>query len=106
MGILEDKEVSLILKRNMLTDLDGIKQKLLKSGKADTKAGEKRAKEVGETLAVEAAKAAGDMFIGVVDAGSFDDAKALNAAMEIVSKKVDGKAICLLSNAGGKLAVL
>merc|ERR1712039_48976 len=93
-------------KKKMLQDLDGIKVKLLKSGKADTKAAEKKAKEIGGTLAEEAAKAAGDTFVGVVDAGAFDDAKALNFAMEVAAKKCDNKAICLLSNAGGKLAVL
>mmetsp|Transcript_65922 Transcript_65922/g.187258 ORF Transcript_65922/g.187258 Transcript_65922/m.187258 type:complete len:1125 (-) Transcript_65922:233-3607(-) len=104
--ITMDKEVSLVMKRNMLTDIDGLKEKQLKSGKADTKAAEKAAREAGDKIAAEAAKEAGDMHVAVVSAGSIDDAKALGYAMETIAKKCTDKAICLLSNSGGKLAVL
>jgi len=102
----QDKEVSLLRKRAMLTDLDQLKTKSVKSGKADIKAGEKRAKEIGAEIAAKAAKEAGTFYVATVDAGSIDDAKALSFAMEAVSKGCDSKAVLLLSNSGGKLAVL
>jgi len=102
----QDKEVSLLQKKAMLNDLDKLKTKSLKSDKADTKAAEKRAKEIGAEIAAQAAKEAGNFYIATVDAGSIDDAKALSFAMEAVSKGCDSKAVLLLSNSGGKLAVL
>jgi len=105
--ITEDKEVSLILKKEMLSSIDGLKVKLLKSGKEATKAAEKKAKEVGEKIAEEASSAAGNKFAGVVDAGDgLDDGKAVTAAMEVVLKKCPGKAFLLLSSSAGKLALL
>merc|ERR1719198_210069 len=55
---------------------------------------------------MEAGKAAGKTFVGVVKAGGGDDAKMLASASEAFSKKCTDKAACLLSNSGGKLAVL
>jgi len=105
--ITTDKEVSLVMKRNMITEIDNLKVKQLKSGKADAKAAEKKAKECGEALAEETSKVSGDTHVAVVDAGSgLDDAKALSLAMEALMKKCETKAVCLLSNANGKLAVL
>merc|ERR1711988_528775 len=59
----------------------------------------------GERLAGEAASA-GDVFVGIVNAGGGDDAKMNGVAMEVLSKKIKDKGLCLLSNAGGKVAVL
>eukprot|EP00747_Dinoflagellata_sp_TGD_P207523 gnl/TRDRNA2_/TRDRNA2_81087_c0_seq1.p1 gnl/TRDRNA2_/TRDRNA2_81087_c0~~gnl/TRDRNA2_/TRDRNA2_81087_c0_seq1.p1 ORF type:complete len:774 (-),score=248.53 gnl/TRDRNA2_/TRDRNA2_81087_c0_seq1:125-2374(-) len=101
-----DKEVSMVMKRDMLTDLDNLKVNQVKAGKASAKEFEKKAKEVGEKLAAEASKASGDTFVAVVDAGEGDDGKACGGAMEVILKKNPSKAVCLLSNAGGKLAVL
>merc|ERR1740117_1722435 len=70
-----DKELSLVLKRNMCTDLDTVKTGQLKAGKAQTKEFEAKAKEIGDRLGEEAKKSAGFAFVGVVDAGAgFDDA--------------------------------
>lgn len=100
------KEVSLVTKKDMLADLDVLNAGQVKAGKAATKEAEKKAKEEGERLAVEAAKASGSTFVGVVNAGAGDDAKVCAAAMDVVAKKCDSKAILLLSNGGGKLALL
>jgi len=104
--ISTDKEVSLVLKRKMLGDIDKLKEKQLAGGKAEAKAVEKKAKEIGEQIADEAAKASGDMYVGVVDAGVFDDGKAVAFAEGAASKKCTTKAMFFISNAGGKLAVL
>jgi len=103
----EDKEVSLIMKRDMLSEIENLKAGQLKVGKAATKEFEKKAKEEGERLGGEAAKASGKSFVGVVNAGEgCDDAKCLGFAMEAAIKTCEDKALLFLSNAGGKLAVL
>jgi len=105
-AITQDKEVSLIMKRDMLVTVDGLKAGTLKAGKADTKAAEKKAKECGEKMGNDA-KAAKAFFIGVVDAGAgFDDAKSCGAAIDAAIKICPDKALFFMSNAGGKLAVL
>jgi len=102
-----DKELSLVLKRNMCTDLDTVKGGQLKAGKAQTKEFEAKAKEIGERLGEEAKKSAGFAFVGVVDAGAgFDDAKSCGAAIEAALKKCDDKAMMFFSNANGKCALL
>lgn len=100
------KEVSLVTKKNMLADLDVLNAGQVKAGKAATKEAEKKAKEEGERLAAEAAKGSGTTFVGIVNAGAGDDAKICAAAMDVVSKKCDSKAILLFSSGGGKLALL
>merc|ERR1719311_51322 len=100
-----DKEVSLIEKRDMVAKLENFNDVAKSAGKADKKKSEKEAKDAGEKLAEEAAKAKGDTFVGVVKA-SGDDAKALSAAADVLTKKCTDKAVFLLSNAGGKLAIL
>merc|ERR1712060_275034 len=46
-------------------------------------------------------------FTSVVDVGGgMDDAKVVAATMDVVAKKCTNKAILLLSNSGGKLALL
>lgn len=103
----EDREVSLIMKRDMLEELDKLKVGALKAGKEATKEFERKAKEAGEALGKEAAAASGESFIGVVDVGAgCDDAKICGFAMEVASKAAPEKAIMLFSNAGGKLVVL
>lgn len=102
----EDKEISLVMKRDMVTEIDNIKVGQLKAGKEATKAFESNARACGEKLAKEANAAKGKTFVGVVDAGQGDDAKALGAAMEVVAKAVTDKGVFLLSSAGGKIAVL
>jgi len=101
-----DREVSLIAKKDLITKLEKVNEGQKTAGKADKKAQEKAAKEAGETLANQALAAGGDTFVAVVNAGGGDDAKALSAASEVISKKCSNQAVCLLSNAGGKLAVL
>jgi len=103
----EDKEVSLIMKKDMLIDIDNLKAGQLQLGKAASKEFEKKAKEDGEQLAKEANGASGKTFVGVVDAGAgSDDAKCIGFAMEVAVKECPDKALMFLSNAGGKLAVL
>mmetsp|Transcript_128576 Transcript_128576/g.411063 ORF Transcript_128576/g.411063 Transcript_128576/m.411063 type:complete len:1007 (+) Transcript_128576:79-3099(+) len=103
----EDKEVSLIMKKDMLIDIDNLKAGQLQLGKAASKEFEKKAKEDGEQLAKEANAASGKTFVGVVDAGAgSDDAKCIGFAMEVAITKCPDKALMFLSNAGGKLAVL
>jgi len=103
----EDKEVSLIMKKDMLTELDGLKVGQLKAGKEASKEFEKKAREAGTQLANDAKAAGGKTFAGVVDAGAgCDDAKCLGFAMEAASKACPDKALLFLSAAGGKLAVL
>eukprot|EP00401_Gymnodinium_catenatum_P071599 CAMPEP_0117582300 /NCGR_PEP_ID=MMETSP0784-20121206/66352_1 /TAXON_ID=39447 /ORGANISM="" /LENGTH=1215 /DNA_ID=CAMNT_0005382799 /DNA_START=239 /DNA_END=3886 /DNA_ORIENTATION=+ len=104
--ISADKEVSIVDKRTMLADLEVLNSGQVKAGKQATKEAEKKAKEEGDRIATEAGGAAGDTYMGVVNAGGGDDAKVLSSAMEVVSKKCTDKAVCLFSNAGGKLAVL
>merc|ERR1719168_44990 len=103
----EDKEVSLIMKKDMLTELDGLKVGQLKAGKEASKEFEKKAKEAGDKLGKEASATGGKTFVGVVNAGAgCDDAKCLGFAMEVASKACPDKGLFFLSNAGGKLAVL
>jgi alanyl-tRNA synthetase len=102
-----DKDVSLIVKRNMITEIDNLKVNSLKAAKGSTKEIEKKAREVGDRLGTEASNAAGDAFVGVVDCGAgLDDAKVVNFAMEAAQKKCANKALLFLSNANGKLAIL
>jgi len=100
-----DKEVSICAKRGMIDRLEKINDGQKSAGKADKKESEKLAKAEGDRLSDEASKASGDTFVGVVKA-SGDDAKALSSASEVMVKKCPNKACLLLSNAGGKLAVL
>ncbi|CAE8582464.1 unnamed protein product [Polarella glacialis] len=103
----QDKEVSLLMKREMLGQLDALKEVSIKAGKEQTKEFERKAKEAGEQLGKEAASSSGKTFVGVVDAGAgCDDAKMLGLAIELVAKAATEKAILLLSNAGGKCAIL
>ncbi|CAE8709147.1 unnamed protein product [Polarella glacialis] len=103
----QDKEVSLLMKREMLGQLDALKEVSIKAGKEQTKEFERKAKEAGEQLGKEAASSSGKTFVGVVDAGAgCDDAKMLGLAIELVAKAAPEKAILLLSNAGGKCAIL
>lgn len=100
-----DKEVSLVMKRDMLNTLDGIKEKQVKLGKADSKAAEKKAKDRGVEIVAESEKVQGDMFVGIVDVGSFDPTKALSFASE-ATKKFEKKAIMFFCNSGDKVATL
>jgi len=102
----EDKEISLVMKRDMITDIDNLKVGQLQAGKDAKKAFENAARAIGDRLAKEANAAKGQTFVGVVDAGAGDDAKALGAAMENLSKACTDKGLFLLSSAGGKVAVL
>lgn len=103
----EDKEVSYIMKKDMLVELDNLKVGQLKAGKEANKEMEKKAREIGETLGKEAQGAKGDTFVGVVDCGpGCDDGKCVGFALEVVTKACPNKAIFLASNAGGKVAVL
>ncbi|CAJ1331728.1 unnamed protein product [Effrenium voratum] len=105
--VTEDKEVSLLMKSDIMTQLDGVAKGLLKVGKAETKKFEGKAKEDGEKLGKEATAGSGDTFVGVVQAGAgCDDAKVLTPAMEAAIKQCPDKAIMLMSNMGGKLAIL
>lgn len=102
-----DKEVSLILKKDMLAELDNLKEGQVKAGKEAAKEFEKKAREAGDRIGQEAKTASGDTFVAVVDAGAgCDDAKVLGFAMEAASKVCPDKGLLLLSNAGGKLAIL
>mmetsp|Transcript_9228 Transcript_9228/g.20595 ORF Transcript_9228/g.20595 Transcript_9228/m.20595 type:complete len:991 (-) Transcript_9228:84-3056(-) len=101
----KDKEVSLTMKRDMLADLDKLKLGAVKAGKESAKEFEKKAREAGEALASDAEKA-GDTFVAVVSVEGGSDDKAVNFAMETLSKKCPTKALFLASNAAGRLAVL
>lgn len=102
----EDKEISLVMKRDMIAEIDNLKVGQLKAGKEATKEFEKKARAVGEELALEAQAAKGKTFVGVVDVGNGDDGKAVGYAMEVIAKACTDKGIFLLSSAGGKIAVL
>jgi len=103
----QDREVSLLLKTDILKSLDGLKKGSLTAGKAQTKQFEAQAKQDGQALGAEAAQASGDTFVGVVNAGAgCDDAKVLGSAMEVAAKAAPAKALMLFSNNGGKLALL
>lgn len=105
--VTEDKEVSLLMKSDIMTELETLAKGSLKAGKAETKKFEGKAKEDGEKLGKEAAAASGETFVGVVQAGAgCDDAKVLTPAMEAAIKQCPSKAIMLMSNMGGKLAIL
>lgn len=97
----DEKEMGLVVRREINDEIG----KLKKTNKP-TKEHEKNAKKEGERLAEEAAKASGKTFVGVVDAGGGDDAKNLSAAVDTFTKKCADKAVCLLSNSGGELAVV
>uniref|UniRef100_A0A6U6N1A9 Alanine--tRNA ligase n=1 Tax=Zooxanthella nutricula TaxID=1333877 RepID=A0A6U6N1A9_9DINO len=102
-----DKEVSYTMKKDMIKELDELKKGTLKAGKEASKEMEKKAREVGDTLAKEANAASGNSFVGIVDCGAgSDDGKCTGFAMESVTKACTDKAIFLASGAGGKLAVL
>lgn len=103
----EDKEVSLIMKKDMMQEIETLSAGQKNVGKAATKEFEKKAREEGERLGREASTASGNTFVGVVDAGTgCDDAKCLSAAMEVFSKQCPDKAALLLSNSGGKTALI
>jgi len=103
----EDKEVSLIMKKDMMNDIENLSAGQKDAGKASKKVFENKAKELGEKLGGEAQSASGKTFVGVIDAGEgCDDAKCLSAAMDVFSKKCTNKAALLLSNAGGKIALV
>lgn len=101
-----EKEMGLVVRRDLLKTVNGLKDGSLQDSKQAAKAAEKKAREEGERLAADASKADGKTFVGIVDGGGGDDAKVLTHAMDVCSKKCTDKAICLLSNSGGKLAVL
>jgi len=101
-----DKEVSIVSKRNMMTKLESLNDGQKNAGKADKKAQEKQAKEASDKLTGEATKAGGDTFVGVLNAGDGNDAKALSVASAAFEKACPNMAFCLLSNAGGTLAVV
>jgi len=103
----EDKEVSLIMKKDMMQEIDTLSAGQKNVGKAATKEFEKKAREMGEKLAAEAKTASGNTFVGVVDAGAgCDDAKCLSLALQVFSEKLPDKAALLLSNSGGKTALV
>jgi len=105
--VTQDREVSLLMKTDILKSLDGLKKGSLTVGKAQTKQFEAQAKQDGTTLGAAAAQASGETFVGVVNAGAgCDDAKVLTSAMEVASKAAPDKALMLFSNNGGKLALL
>jgi len=101
-----EKEMGLVVRRDLLKQIDNLKGANMKDAKKAAKDSEKKAREEGERLATEAAAATGKTFVGVVDAGGGDDAKNLGYALDVFSKKCTDKAVCFLSNSGGKLAVL
>jgi alanyl-tRNA synthetase len=103
--ITQDKDISLVEKKDMIVKLEQISEGQKSAGKAGKKEAEKKAKEAGEKLAADASKA-DKMFVSVVDVGGGDDAKVLSVAMDALIKKCTDKAIFLLSNSGGKLALL
>jgi len=103
----EDKEVSLIMKKDMIQEIETLSSGQKDAGKAKTKEFEKKAKEIGEKLAGDAQGASGKTFVGVVAAGDgCDDAKCLSAAVDVFTKKCTDKAVLLLSNSGGKTALV
>jgi len=101
-----EKEMGLVVRRDLLKQIDDLSRKLLEGKKKGKKEFEQNAKDEGKRLAAEAKKSEGRTFVGVVDAGGGVDAKCLSCALEVFSKNCDDKAVCLLSNAGGTLAVL
>jgi alanyl-tRNA synthetase len=102
-----DKEVSLIAKKGMIVTLEKINDGQKAAGKAATKEAEKKAKEAGEKLGDEACAASGDLFVGAVTSvAGGEDGKIVAAAIDAVIKKCGSKAILLISNGSGKLAVL
>lgn len=103
----EDKEVSLIMKKDMMVEVEKLSGGQKEVGKAASKEFEKKARDIGSALGEEAKGASGKTFVGVVNAGAgCDDAKCLSAAMENFTKACPDKAVLLLSSAGGKTAVI
>jgi len=100
-----DKEVSLLMKKDMLQELDNLKAGQLQAGKAASKEFEKQARQRGEELAAEANAAPGQTYVGVIDVAGADDAKSVNFAMEAARSVCVDKAMLFLSNSGGKLAL-
>eukprot|EP00930_Biecheleria_cincta_P065330 TRINITY_DN510_c0_g1_i3.p1 TRINITY_DN510_c0_g1~~TRINITY_DN510_c0_g1_i3.p1 ORF type:complete len:1020 (-),score=269.40 TRINITY_DN510_c0_g1_i3:72-3095(-) len=105
--VTQDAEVSLLIKTDILKELESLKKGSLKVGKEQTKLFEKAAAAEGERLGKEALAASGNTFVGVVHAGACcDDGKILTPAIEAAAKHCPDKAIMLFSNDGGKLALL
>jgi len=101
-----DKEVSLTMKKDMLEDLESLSKDQMKVGKQAKKEHEKRSRELGNEIGDEALETPGDTIVSVVNAGDGDDAKAISFAMEQVVQRCPEKAVFLVSNSGGRLAVL
>jgi alanyl-tRNA synthetase len=102
-----DKEISLIEKKSMAATVEKLNDGQKAAGKAATKEAEKKSKEAGELLGDEASKASGDLFVGTITSvAGGEDGKIVAAAIEVAIKKCPDKAILLLSNGSGKLAVL
>jgi len=102
-----DKEISLIEKKSMAATVEKLNDGQKAAGKAATKEAEKKAKEAGDLLGDEASKASGDLFVGTITSlAGGEDGKIVAAAIEVAIKKCPDKAILLLSNGSGKLAVL
>jgi len=102
-ALQDEKQMGIVTRKDLLKEIDGLKEGVLKAGKAATKDDAKRAREDGECLAAEATKVSGKTFVAVASAG---DAKNLGLSMEVLSKKCTDKGLCLLATGGGRLAVV
>merc|ERR1712187_675720 len=105
-SVSTDKEISIIERRGLLTSLETLNEGQKALGKAATKEAEKAGKAEGERIAGELANASETTYVGVVNHPGGDDGKVLSAAMTVVCSKCPAVAVFLLSNAGGKLAML
>jgi alanyl-tRNA synthetase len=98
----QDKEISLTEKRQMLADVDKLKEELIRQEKEAAKELLKVATELGSTLDV----ASGGSFKVFAVPELKGDAKAMGACLDALGTKDDGKGFCLVSAGSSNLAVV
>ncbi|KAF4671960.1 hypothetical protein FOL47_001047 [Perkinsus chesapeaki] len=101
----EEKEVSLTAKKDMLCLLDDLKTQQIKEEKKRAKEVQKQAAKIGEELA-DSPEAVNGKFLVTQCDELLADAKALQNAVDAVSKKLPELPVCLISASSSKVAVL
>lgn len=99
-----DKEVSMLMKKDMLNELENMKANTVKEKKDASKGAEKAAREQGTAFGDAAAGASGNGSVHVLEGIEGDDAKMVSWALDSATKKCPTKGIMIFS-AGAKIAV-
>jgi len=99
-----DKEVSMIMKKDMLSELENMKGAVMKEKKDAAKGAEKGARDEGTKAGEAAAAASGNGVVYVVEGVEGDDAKIVSWALDSATKKCSTKGVMVICK-GAKIAV-